>query len=389
MKKVTIVGRGTVGVLAVLHFKKNTDWEIDWVYDPAIQPASVGEGSNLFFPKILQQNMQIDNVDMDNIYATPKLGIWKRGWGVGTDFKHAFPVGQHGVHFSAVEFQKYMFDILTKDKRITVIEKNIQDYENVDSDYVMVCAGVQKASLDEYTVRDKIPVNTATIFQCPWDIPQFNYSLTFARKFGWVFGIPLQNRCSIGYVYNRNLNNENEVINDVQEILAEFKLTPSSTRTLQFSNYSRKNNYSRKVVYNGNASFFLEPLEATSIGFAAKIIENAHTMWLGYQTPQEAQRMYDDLLDELESMICLHYFSGSVYDTPFWKHAERLGNLKMLDNVKKNNQFVRILKEAVKHENLYFNIPFTPEVGTWPLRSYVQNIIGLGVKAKLQKIING
>ena len=33
MKKITIIGRGTAGCVAVTHFLRWTDWEIDWVFD--------------------------------------------------------------------------------------------------------------------------------------------------------------------------------------------------------------------------------------------------------------------------------------------------------------------------------------------------------------------
>lgn len=387
MKKVTIVGRGTVGAMAVAHFRKNTDWAIDWVYDTNMSPTSVGEGSNLIFPRVLHQSMFMDSEDMDNIMATAKLGIWKRGWGSGTDFKHTFPIGAHGIHFSAVEFQQYMFNKLSQDKRITIIERNVDNYEDIDSDFVMVCSGTPKNFTTDYILRDKIPVNTATVFQCPWNMSLFNYSITFAKKFGWVFGIPLTSRCSIGYVYNGNLNTEQEITEDVQELLSEFNLVPSAIRTLKFSNYSKKNNYTKKVVYNGNASFFLEPLEATSIGFAAMIVENAHTMWLGYQTPQELQRKYDSGLNEIESMICLHYFAGSVYNTPFWSHAQQLANSKISEDIRNKTSFANILREALKYEITDLNIPFMPDVASWSLRSYVQNIRGLDIANKLQKII--
>lgn len=387
MKKITIVGRGTVGTLAVAHFRRHTDWQIDWLYDPDIEPTSVGEGTNLTLPRSLAQNMGFDSVDMDNIMATPKLGIWKRGWGSGKDFIHTFPADSHGIHFSAVEFQKYAFNKLIQDKRITTIESNSKNYEYIDSDFIMICTGTPREFTNEYVMRDKIPVNAATVFQCPWDNTQFNYSLTFARKFGWVFGIPLKNRCSIGYVYNKNFNSQEEVTNDVQEILEEFKLTPSFTRTLQFSNYSRKSNNTYRVVYNGNASFFLEPLEATSTALSDLIIRNAYDMWTGLTSSDDIKNTYNTYINNIESMICLHYFSGSPYDTPFWSEAQRLASIKINQDMKENKKFINMIRNAVNYDVSNYIFPQSNEIGTWPLRSYVQNIYGLGIKEKLQQLL--
>lgn len=217
MKKVTVIGRGLVGCTAVSHFTRFTNWQVDWIFDPNVNPVPVGEGSTLNLPRLLTNNLNINFHDTDTVNSTAKLGIWKRGWGKsGTDFKHAFPVGNVGIHFNAIQLQNYLFDILTKNPKVSVIEKCVKDIENIDSDFIMVCAGTPtKEQLDDdYYIRQGISVNACLVMQCPWEIPKFNYSLTFARKYGWVFGIPLKNRCSIGYVYNDKFASVDDVIKD-------------------------------------------------------------------------------------------------------------------------------------------------------------------------------
>jgi hypothetical protein len=383
MKKLTVIGRGTVGVMAVAHFLRWTDWDIDWIYDPDIQPTSVGEGTNLILPRSLANNIDFDGIGMDAIIATQKMGIWKRGWGNGADFIHTFSAGSHGMHFSAVEFQHYMFDILTKDRRVRTLETHYENYNDIDSDFIMVCTGSPQQLTDDFFIREVIPVNTATVFQCPWDYSKFNYSLTFAKKFGWVFGIPLKTRCSIGYVYNKEFNNESEVIEDVQELLHEFNLTPKIIRTLNFANYSRKINYTDRIAYNGNASYFLEPLEATSTGFADGIIRTAFDVWTGNISLQDANFRYSWALNDIESMIMLHYFAGSIHNTEFWQYAEKMGRDKINFDIKNNNNIAKIMKRSINHHKKYFEGD-TEEVGTWPVRSYIQNIDGMQIRQKLK-----
>ena len=81
MKKITIVGRGTVGCLAVSHFLRWTPYEIEWLFDPNINPVPVGEGTNLALPQSLYENLDFDGYHFDQIHSTPKLGIWNyRDW---------------------------------------------------------------------------------------------------------------------------------------------------------------------------------------------------------------------------------------------------------------------------------------------------------------------
>ena len=386
MKKLTIVGRGTVGCMALVHFLKWTDWEIDWIYDPKIEPAAVGEGTTLRLPAALAENIGFDGPAMDKINSHVKLGIWKRGWGAGQDFYHAFPAGSVGLHFNAVQFQDYIFNIYSKNSRVRCIESNAVDYENLDSDYVMVCTGAPRDLTDDYDIRKHIPVNAAIVRQCPWDFPQFDYSVTFAKKHGWVFGIPLKNRCAIGYIYNSQFSTEEEITEDVQDILNEFKLEPSVIRKLNFRNYSKKENYSSKVIYNGNASFFLEPLEATSTGLADIILRRSFDVWNNNLEVEQANLLYKTDLDEIESMISLHYFAGSMYNSKFWDYAVPLAREKILDNFKNKTAVADIIKHSISREKIFAD-NYGRQVGSWSMYSYTTNIQNLGITNELQKLI--
>jgi hypothetical protein len=232
--KLTIVGRGTVGCMSILHFLRWTDWEIEWIYDPNIPPTFVGEGTTLTLPKSLYQNAWFSAKELEEMNSTVKLGIHKKNWGIeGKEFIHSFAIGDVGIHFSAVTFQDLVMRDFGKNLRIKHIEASVVP-DNIDADYVLMCTGSPKELTDEYESFNHIPVNTAFVSQCPWDYARFNYSLTFARPYGWIFGIPLKNRCAIGYLYNDKINTLDEVKEDVKQVLKELNLTPEVQRQLSF-----------------------------------------------------------------------------------------------------------------------------------------------------------
>lgn len=399
MKKLTIVGRGTVGCLSVAHFLRWTNWDIDWIFDSSIEPAAVGEGTTLTLPTSLRHSIDFDSIDMDNVYATPKVGIWKRNWGKGKEFKHSFHAGNTGIHFNAVLLQKYIFEKISNNSRVRLIDENCTDYESLDSDFVMVCTGTPNFDQD-YIIRDSIPVNACKVYQSPWDHPKFLYSLTFAKKYGWVFGIPLQNRCAVGYLYNDSITTAEEVHEDVQDILDEFKLIPQVTRDIKFKNYSRKTNFTQKVCYNGNASFFLEPLEATSTSFADQINRYVFDMWNdNTYTVDQLNNEYHNYLNDIESMICMHYFSGSVFDNKFWQYAKTKGTENFVNAVNKKENFYHIINEVLKNYDSFEDrkkaliVPTYIEeknihVSTWTVNSFYQNIKGLEIKDDILKLMN-
>ena len=79
--KLTIVGRGTAGLIAASHFRRWSDYEIEIIGDPEIPPLTVGEGSVLELPELLAEFYNFSHLDMDAVGATQKHGIHYDGWG--------------------------------------------------------------------------------------------------------------------------------------------------------------------------------------------------------------------------------------------------------------------------------------------------------------------
>lgn len=389
-KKISIIGRGTVGCIAASHFLRWTDYDIDWVYDPSIPTTAVGEGTTLSTPISLFNNLNWHWSDIKEINGTPKTGLYKESWGNTVDsYTHSFGVGNTGLHFNALEFQDRAFKQITESSRVSLVEENVQDFENLDTDFVMVCSGSPKDKVDLISHKE-IPVNTAYVTQCFWTAPRFTDTLTIARPYGWVFGIPLQNRCSIGYLYNDSINTLDEVKEDVKTIFKAYGLEPSEvTNHLSFNNYSRKTNFTNKVAYTGNASFFLEPLEATSTTIAEYFIRSAHDVWLGNMSLSDANIGYARDIEDVKAMICLHYMAGSRFNTPFWTNAKKVAseyikNLFDINDIFAYNLIRSLDKKQIdRTDYCYNNQGF--EIGTWPSSSYRWNVKNLGIEKMLRE----
>lgn len=386
MKKLTVVGKGAVGSLAVAHFLHYTDWNIEWIYDESIPTASVGEATNLTVPNNLNWTLDFNHYDLFKMNGTAKLGISKKGWSK-QDYFHPFPSGLTAMHFEAKDLQDAIYNKVKNNSKLTIVNKFVDNPENLDSDFVMMCVGSpNEITKENFITLTNIPVNAAYVTQCKWDSARFNYSLTDTMPNGWVFGIPLQNRISIGYMYDDTLTSLEEVKKNVQQVFADYDLTPSDkTQNLHFQSYYRKNNFTSKVVYNGNASFFLEPLEATSTGFAINVIRQAWDLWTGNLTVEECQKQYEKQIDEIESMILLHYMSGSIHKSKFWTKAKKLATNKIKKEFINKTKWAKFVLDATL--NLY-NKESNLELGTWGYRNYQINIQGLGLEKEIKKLAN-
>lgn len=373
-KKVSIIGKGTAGCLTAIDMF-NSGYEVDWYHDSSIPEASVGEGADLSYCRFLSENTDINYGNLDKIEGFYKEGIIKDNWGE-QDFTHWFNLGTISLHFNSNRLQKYIFEKLKS--KVNIIDKNISS-DLIDSDHIIDCSGTPIID-NQFEIAKYIPVNSAYIKQCSWDYPQFKSTLTIARPYGWVFGIPLKNRCSIGYLFNKDITSIDKIIEDWERVIHDYNLVLtdfSTPKQIDFSNYFRKVNFSDRLSYNGNASFFLEPIEATSI---STIIRNNQLTKgiIGNNFDVETQNeSYISFLEETQNMIMLHYLAGSRWKNEFWDMAES----KAYDCWKR--AFTHYPKSnLVLSENVI-------RYSTWDQDSFDQNLKGLNLYKKLNQIKNG
>ena len=370
MKKLTIVGKGTAGILAVNHFANYTnpdELEIECFYDSNKPEQTVGEGTTVDFPETLNKTLGLEFHDIfSQCNGNFKTGIHYIGWGK-QDYMHTFPMPNVSIHFNAVMLQNLLMN--KNKKRVKFIDKSVK-HDELNTDYILDCSGKPDDDSSFYEAK-YIPVNSAMVYQCKWDNPLFSHTLCIAGKYGWIFGIPLQDRISFGYLFNKDINTEQEINKELLDLIDTYKQTPNDDYLLlEFNNYYRKVNFTEKVAYNGNASFFLEPMEATSIATIDDINRFTFDILFNRNDLDFVNSKYNKWFKEVQDIITLHYLAGSKYKTKFWKHAKNLATDCYND---KSQMLIDILKNK---NNPLFNIN---NYGTWGLNSFNQNIDGLGI----------
>lgn len=380
VNKIAIIGKGTVGCMAASFFKNKTNAEIEWLYDSKQAAQSVGEGSTLPFGKTFWGEVNMGYGTLEGLGGSIKKGIRKIGYeGVG-DYLHEFPLGDVAVHFSSEMLQRYIPSVLEK-KGVKIIDKRVENHDDIDADYIIDCSG-RPTDFTDFKQADHIAVNAAHIIQSPCRGPLFDYTLTVARPYGWIFAIPLVDRVSVGYLYNKDISTLDEVKVDMQEMMNQYGFPMSDkTNSFTFKNYRRKENFTKRVAYNGNASYFLEPLEATSVGTADHINQAILRMFKSDYPIVSSNAWYENELKSTEQMIMLHYLNGSRHKTPFWEYAGERAE-KSLDEMVKSNKFRDIAALALSNfrEPDYPKLVGEPgEYGQWPAFSYLQNFKGLGI----------
>jgi tryptophan halogenase len=138
---------------------------------------------------------------------------------------------------------------------------------------------------------------------------------------GWCWRIDLEERINRGYVY------ASDFISD-EQAEAEFRAkNPQvhATRVVRFRSGRHERSWVKNVVAIGNASGFVEPLEATSLGaIGTEAALLAETLIDADFAPGPAQvghfnRAMAMAWDNIRRFLAIHYKFNTRMDTPFWR----------------------------------------------------------------------
>ena len=318
--KITILGRGNAGCLTALHYahytENNPDVEVELIHDNNISTETVGQGTLLTIPNLLWQSLGIDWFN-NPIQATPKMGILYENWGKKNEkIFHPFPFDRAALHFSPDKLQ----DTILKSNLFSVKEGNVDNYDELDSDYIFDCRGFP-TNFDDYREL-KNPLNSVLLGTTnEVDMSQL-WTRTVATPDGWCFVIPnTTSTTSYGYLYNKDITTKEEAGKNFKDLFGV-----SFTESKYFKKYVANDPIiDNRIILSGNRLFFIEPLEATSM--------TANIEWATYiydwillkqgDANLAAKRIKEFIL-QLESFILWHYQFGSKYDTPFWDYAKTL-----------------------------------------------------------------
>ena len=85
-------------------------------------------------------------------------------------------------------------------------------------DFVIDCSGKSLLDQDSYFDIPFPTVNTCLAVELP-EPADWDYTITYAHKNGWMFSIPLKNRRTWGYCYDSTITTEEEALEDFKTII--------------------------------------------------------------------------------------------------------------------------------------------------------------------------
>ena len=318
--KISILGKGLAGCYTAAHFQNYSPQdEIELIFDSKIPPVPIGQATVLDSPEFLHRIFGLPELNWYNnpIKATAKTGILYENWGTKNDKHfHPFPFHMTGLHYDTVCFQDYVCE----KGGFKVIDKNILDYKEIDSDYIFDCRGFP-TNYDNYDMLVN-PLNTALLSRSEEVKPEQRWTRAVATPNGWTFDIPLTDHTSLGYLYNSDITSDE----DATENFNEMFNNPEIYKKMKFKNYIAKEPIiDERIILNGNKLFFLEPLESTAISVYITWIRICFGWIIEKDSNSENLTNYiKNHVRKIQNFILYHYGFGSKWSTPFWEYAKTL-----------------------------------------------------------------
>lgn len=211
----------------------------------------------------------------------------------------------------------------------SILTKNGQ---TIEGDLFVDCSGTFRVLIDKayqnkfISYNNELMMNRAMPFHLKNSDSTIinNYTHVVAKKYGWMWDIPLQHRKGCGYVYNDNFISPEEVKLEIETDLG-VEIIPQ--RDIKFEAGRLEKFWIKNVISTGLSSAFVEPLEATSIHMTIlqvnHFIENYFTHTMDFNNLESQKRYNKDMTsiwDDIKDFIVMHYITPRN-DTDFWKEA--------------------------------------------------------------------
>jgi tryptophan halogenase len=208
------------------------------------------------------------------------------------------------------------------------------------------------------------------------DEPLQAYTVAETMDSGWCWKIEHEHYINRGYVYSSPFVSDDEAL---EEFLRCNPRVSSEPRVVRYRSGRRERSWVGNVVAIGNASGFVEPLEATAL---AQIIYASK--WLALMLreggDERGRDRYNDLMgkawDEIRDFLAYHYKFNTLRDTAFWRHCREETSLGDFAGL------YEMYREVGPGPELVTALPFHPNI--YGIEGYLAHLVGMRVPYRLR-----
>ena len=409
--RIVIIGSGTAGLITALYLNKIDNCSVKVIESSQIGIIGVGEGATEHWKNDLMNDLMITDSELiRETGATFKFGIKFENWNgdnenyfqsiwghLGQKTPEGLPfnilyriikseIPEHivqesirkSIHYkpfddiSQFHFDTYKLNDFLKDKckekQIQFIDDIIEDVKIDEDGYIELligrershsgdffvdCSGFKRVLSNKYNIgwnsySKYLSMNRAFAFPTEAEKTFNSYTISRSLKNGWYWKIPTQERVGNGYVYSDKYCDFEDAKQEIEEMLGRGI---DVAKSFEFDAGHLEKTWHKNFVSIGLSGFFIEPLEASSIGTTIKqalSLSNLIVLWDRNNTYIEDK--YNSKMTELYENILLfvklHYITKRN-DTEFWQNEQ---DMPVPDKL---NQIIDIMRENFTNEHMF------------------------------------
>lgn len=197
-------------------------------------------------------------------------------------------------------------------------------------DVFVDCSGFRSLLLRETMGEKFVPfsdtlfADSAVVGSWRRDTPIVPYTKANTMEHGWCWNIEFTEHITRGYVFSSAFCSDDEAMRELKEKNPKLG---DDLRVIRFPSGRYENFWVGNVIGIGNASGFVEPLEATALQL---IVEQLRFVTKALQDsdgdPPRAMREFENhryraRWDDVRDFLALHYRFNHHSDSEFWRHA--------------------------------------------------------------------
>lgn len=210
---------------------------------------------------------------------------------------------------------------------------HLADQGKIEADLFIDCSGFQSRLLSQVmrprfvSYRDALFCDRAAVVSLPRNEGSIKpYTSATTMRHGWCWTIELRNRVTKGYVYSSEHCSQQEAEDELRIRFPQFE---GFAREIHFPSGRFEKFWCGNVIAVGNASGFVEPLEATSLHVIAEHLIRvcAALRDSDFQVSPIVREIenerYRNTWDAIRDFLAVHYRFNRRLSTPFWERCHQ------------------------------------------------------------------
>ena len=312
--------------------------QCDWKWERLSRPNGFYCAEDFEYADAVSALMTHGNVFVRQASGEPYIGS---AWGFHIENDKFVAFLESCAARSGLEVVDDTVSEVKRDKSGAIADLRLKSGGRLAADFYVDCSGFRSMLIGQAFKEPYISYKP-TLF-CDravvgaWDRlegPILPYTTVETMDAGWCWQIEHESRVIRGYVYSSDFLSDDKAEKELRAKNPRI----GATRVIKFPSGRYRNAWVENACAIGNASGFVEPLEATSLAVICNESRLLAEMLSGcdaHPTPS-LRALYNRLVglvwDEIREFLGIHYRFNTRLDTPFWracrsdvKLAESLG----------------------------------------------------------------